>query len=167
MDSLVTRWGRGAERERQACTTACSCSQRNVTCSWSACNCKFVRRRREAVERGGVRRWRRKRGQPGVSALTSATPRFFCHRSVPLHLHTAPQCTPRRLPWLVFHPRVPSPVPLEPVPKRKRFYLLARSKPPVFVDRTRRQPVFMTVLIRLITAPRCLGIGRRLIITKI
>lgn len=109
MDSLVTRWGRGGERERQACTTACSCSQRNVTCSWSACNCKFVRRRREAVERGGVRRWRRKRGQPGVSALTSATPRFFCHRSVPLHLHTAPQCTPRRLPWLVFHPRVPSP----------------------------------------------------------
>lgn len=115
-----------------------------------------------------VRRWRRKRGQPGVSALTSATPRFFCHRSVPLHLHAAPRCTPRRPPVIGLPPtRALSPRLWNQSPRRKRparFYL-ARSKPTRILADTCRQPVFMTVLKP--TDNRILDIGRRLIITEI
>lgn len=112
MDSLVHAV-EGEERGRQAgrqARRACSCSQtRNVTCSWSACNWKFVRRRREAVERGGAFD-----GGAG-SAGNRACQRWPAQRRA--SFATVPSrctCTPLRdarhggHPWLVFHPRVPS-----------------------------------------------------------
>lgn len=133
------------------------CSQRNVTCSWPRSGVQLQIRKAPPGGRGAwrVRRWRRKRGQPGVSALTSATPRFFCHRSVPVHLHTTLRNARHGgyRDWSSTHacPRQLGTSPQTRNENARRFYL-ARSKPPVFVDRARRQPVFMTVLIRLITA---------------
>lgn len=83
MDSLVHTLGGGG----QACTHAFVFTTEKRDLQLVA---EQLQIRKAPGGRGAwlVRRWRRKRGQPGVSALTSATPRFFCHCSVPVHLHT-------------------------------------------------------------------------------
>lgn len=166
MDSLVTRWGReGREGEAGVHNGVfVFTTERDL-------QLERVQLQIRKAPPGGRGAWRRSTVAPEARAtgrvsadqrnaallLPPFRPAAPAHRSA---MHTTAAT-------VIGLPPTRALASLEPVPKRKRFYLLARSKPPVFVDRARRQPVFMTILIRLITAARCLGIGRRLIITKI